>query len=296
MSGPGPLERVGRGLLRTVLRFDSGWVDTSAGRVHVLSRSGGGDLPPIVLFHGFGSSALHWVPLLRRLRPHVRGVLAIDLPGHGFSDRPAPLTHEVLRAGITEAMDLVHREPAVIVGNSLGGLTALRYLHARPDKVLGAVLLSPAGAPMTAEDLDALRATFRIRTSAEARAFLDRLYARPVGPLGHLFVPTLRRTFSDPTLMNWFATVSEADFLDPGEVSSAPRPLRLVWGREERILPAAQLEFWRAHLPPGSALVEPEGLGHSPHFDSAARTAEEILTLVRAVEPPPTGRPHRLRR
>jgi pimeloyl-ACP methyl ester carboxylesterase len=283
MSLPGPLEHAGRRLLGGLFGYRSEWVDTSVGRLHVLSHAGSGPLPPVVLFHGFGSAALHWVPLLHRLRPHVRGVMAVDLPGHGFSDRPSPLTHDVLRAGVIEALDQVHREPAVVVGNSLGGVTALRYTHARPDKVLGTVLLSPGGAPMTQVELDALRSIFKIRTHAEARAFLDRLYAKPVGALGHLFTPTLLRTFGDPTLMSWFEGISAGDFLDPSEISGAPRPLKLLWGRQERILSPGQLDFWRAHLPAGSAIVEPEGMGHSPQLDSAVRTADEILAFARTL-------------
>jgi pimeloyl-ACP methyl ester carboxylesterase len=288
VSVPGALDHAGRRLLHTLFGYDSEWVDTSVGRLHVLSRAGGGTLPPVVLFHGFGSAALHWVPLLHRLRPHVRGVMAIDLPGHGFSDRPTPLTHDVLRTGVIEALDQVHRHPAVVVGNSLGGVTALRYTHARPDKVLGTVLLSPGGAPMTAEELDALRAIFRIRSRGEARAFLDRLYAKPIGLLGHLFVPTLQRTFTDPTLMSWFDSISQGDFLEPAEVSGVPRPTKLLWGRQERILTPGQLEFWRTHLPAGTPIVEPEGMGHSPQLDSAARTAAEILSFARSLpELPP---------
>ena len=278
----GLAEHLGRRVLAGAFGYRSRWVPTSVGRIHVLERPGAGALAPVILFHGFGSAALHQVPLVRRLREHVRSVVTIDLPAHGFSECAGALTHDVLRAAVTETMDQVHLEPAVIVGNSLGGVTALRYLQARPERALGAVLLSPAGAPMTAAELEDLRALFRVRTRAEARAFLDRLYARPSPWRAALFASTVVRTFSDPVLRGWLDTVAEGDFLRPEEVRSAPRPLRVVWGREEKILPASNLAFWRENLPPGSVLVEPEGLGHTPQLDSPRRITGEILALLRA--------------
>lgn len=46
---------------------------------------------------------------------------------------------------MTEALDALLPEPAIVCGNSLGGAVALHYALARPEKVLGLVLLSPAG-------------------------------------------------------------------------------------------------------------------------------------------------------
>lgn len=286
MSGPGVLEHVGRRVLGAAFGYRSEWVPTSVGRIHVLSRAGSGELPPVYLFHGFGSAAIHLVPLVRALRPHVRHVTTFDLPAHGFSDRPAELSTEILRTGALEALDRIHTEPAVVVGNSLGGVTAMRYLHARSERVLGAVLLAPAGAPMTAEELESLRSLFRVRTRAQARAFLDRLYARPPGWRGHVLAGTVVRTFTDPTLAGWLEGLTPDGFLTPEEVSGAPRPVRVVWGKDEKILPREQLAFWRRHLPPDGEIVEPEGFGHSPHFDAPEAAAREVLALARAVRRP----------
>src|SRR5262245_21365195 len=119
-TSPGWLYRIGRRAL-VALRYQSTWVETSVGPVHLLSRTGRGELPPVLLVHGFGDAAMHWAPLVRVLRPHVRSVLALDLPGHGFSVRPEKLTLELVRDGVIEALDRAHVEPCVVVGNSLGG-------------------------------------------------------------------------------------------------------------------------------------------------------------------------------
>src|SRR5262245_29896375 len=62
---------------------------TRIGRVHVYDAPGTGTAPPIVLLHGISSAAAPFAPLIARLRGRARRVIALDLPGHGFSDAPA---------------------------------------------------------------------------------------------------------------------------------------------------------------------------------------------------------------
>ncbi|MEQ1572428.1 MAG: alpha/beta fold hydrolase, partial [Myxococcota bacterium] len=280
----------GRWLL-TRFGYRSRAVDTSVGAVHLLARDGGGELPPVLLIHGFGAAAMQWVPLVRALRPHVRSVWAIDLPGHGFSHRPDRLTLDVLRDGVIEALDQVHSEigPAVVVGNSLGGAVALRYAHARPDRAVAVHLLSPGGAPMAPDELREVQRLFRVVTHTDATTFLDRLYATPRGWTGHLLAPFVRRVFADPALHDLLAEVTDADWLTPDEVRQLPHPLRVSWGRLDRILPAAAVGFWRAHLPDRGELDEPEAFGHVPQLDSPGRTAADIVAFTRRAVLPRGG-------
>jgi pimeloyl-ACP methyl ester carboxylesterase len=276
------VEQVTRGLLRT-LRYESVYVPTSVGRVHLWSARGTGPLPPLLLFHGLGASGLHWMPLLLQLRPKVRSLLAIDLPGHGFSDRPPSLSGQVLAAGISEALDQLDLEPALVVGNSLGGAAAVRYVNARPARALGAMLFSPAGAPMTAEELDAVRARFRVERHLDAVRFVRQLHGRPVGPRAHLMAPLFRRSLADPTLRRWLESVGPGDFLAPQEVRSLPVPVEVVWGLQERMLPARLREFWRENLPSSGALVEPEGVGHSPFLDDRRWAVARLLGFAERI-------------
>lgn len=280
MAGPGWVDRFGRRVLQAV-GYESTWIETSTGPVHVLSRQGAGELPPILLVHGFGAAAIQWTPLVRALRPHVRSVHAIDLPGHGFSSRHPTLTIDILRDGVIEALDRVVVEPAVVVGNSLGGAVALRFVNARPDRALGIHLMSPGGAPMTVDELEAVRRLFRVVSHGDAKVFLDLLHARPLGWLGHLVAPAVRRTFGDQALQELLARITDADWLTADEVRTAARPVRVVWGRQDKILPSASLGFWRDHLPAHAEVHEPEEFGHAPHLDSARGAAEDILGFVR---------------
>ena len=293
-SGPGWVDRLGLRVLKTI-GYDSRALETSVGPIHLLSREGRGSSPPVLLVHGFGAAALHWVPLVRALKPHVRQICALDLPGHGFSHRPDALTVATLREGVIEALDRAHalelvRGPAIVVGNSLGGAVALRYVHARPDRVHGAVLLSPGGAPLDPDELAQVQRLFRVETHAQARAFLDTLHAKPLGLIGHVIAPFVRQVFRDPVLHGLLEGVGEGDWIRPDEIRSFPAPLRVLWGRYDRILPRSSLAFWRQHLPDHAEIDEPDAFGHAPQLDAAGALADDIVAFARRLASQGAGR------
>ena len=81
--------------------YKSQRVRTSVGRLHVLSRPGKGTLPPVVVLHGLSAAGQYYANLMRRLRPAVKQVIALDMPGHGYSELPAAgLNHDTLGAGL----------------------------------------------------------------------------------------------------------------------------------------------------------------------------------------------------
>src|SRR5215472_6877286 len=100
-------------------------VPTSIGELHAYDAQGGGELPTMVVLHGIGSSSMAFGRLLLHLQRHARRVVALDLPGHGWSGDPqATLTPRALFDAVDEALDAVVPEPFLLFGNSLGGALA----------------------------------------------------------------------------------------------------------------------------------------------------------------------------
>src|SRR5690348_4715930 len=113
--------------------IESRFVDTRLARHHLYDAKGSGTLPTVVVLHGISSAATPFAPLLRRLLPHFRRVIAPEAPGHGFSGEPrAPLTVDTLFESMTELLDRELAEPAIVFGNSLGGAVAFAYAIERP--------------------------------------------------------------------------------------------------------------------------------------------------------------------
>jgi pimeloyl-ACP methyl ester carboxylesterase len=259
--------------------YQSRQIQTSAGRVHVLDARGGGSLPPLVLLHGISSAGVHFLPLLFRLRGRVRRIVAPDLPAHGFSERPAVVNPELLKAGLVEAMDAVLDEPAVLFGNSMGGAAAVHYAVARRKNVRALVLASPGGAAMNGDELRQFVSTFAIDSHGDALAFVDRLLARR-SCLRHLFAWGVRRQFAAPEVRSLLRALTPSDLLLPEHLASLSMPVLLLWGQGERILPRQHLDFFRRNLPGHARIEEPHGLGHAPHLDDPGAVARQILSFA----------------
>ena len=190
----------------------SRFIATRVGRMHVLDSTGDGDLPPIVVLHGLSANAICYAGLLKRFAPHTRRVIAPDMPAHGFSDAPTGgLTDAAMVTGLGEVLDRVlgeSSEPAILVGNSMGGLAAIRYAIARPGRVAGLALVSPGGAPMPADQFADFIRTFDIASHRQALDFVDAVFANGAGILRHALAHGIRQRFTHPQLRQLLASIT----------------------------------------------------------------------------------------
>jgi pimeloyl-ACP methyl ester carboxylesterase len=113
-----------------------------AGPAHVADFGGSG--PPMILVHGLGGSHLNWTRVGPLLAERAR-VLAPDLPGFGRT-RPAGRSTGVLANSrfLGRFVREVAGGPAIVVGNSMGGLIGILAAANHPAEVAGLVLLDPA--------------------------------------------------------------------------------------------------------------------------------------------------------
>jgi pimeloyl-ACP methyl ester carboxylesterase len=102
-------------------------------------RWGDGD-PELVFLHGGAQNAHTWDTVILALgRPAV----AVDLPGHGHSDRRPDMDYGPWRNAdvVAEVVGQVAPHAGSVVGMSLGGATTIRLAATRPDLVRRAVLV-----------------------------------------------------------------------------------------------------------------------------------------------------------
>ncbi len=118
--------------------------------------------PTVVLVHGLGSRSTHWLPMARDLaRDHH--VVLVDLPGHGLSRQPDPLTLAAAAAMLDDALADLGDDPVVLVGHSVGGLVCTAEALRSPQRVRALVLVETA-----------LRPQFTPADRAELQAALER--------------------------------------------------------------------------------------------------------------------------
>jgi pimeloyl-ACP methyl ester carboxylesterase len=123
---------------------ESLWV---RGGVRLAAVDFGGEGRPVLLLHGLAGHAREWSDTARWLTERCR-VVAFDARGHGASERfPMDVSRAAHVADAAFAAEQLGLGPAVVIGQSLGGQTAMLLAAERPDLVLGLVIAdaSPAG-------------------------------------------------------------------------------------------------------------------------------------------------------
>jgi pimeloyl-ACP methyl ester carboxylesterase len=124
----------------------SQWADLD-GRVHWVDYGGPDDGPLLVCVHGLGGSHVNWLAVAPLLTPTCR-VVALDLAGFGYTPGEGRSTsvranQQLLHRFLTEVVGT----PAILVGNSMGGLITVLETAAHPRDVSGLVLIDPALPP-----------------------------------------------------------------------------------------------------------------------------------------------------
>jgi pimeloyl-ACP methyl ester carboxylesterase len=99
-------------------------VQTDDGTQIAYAESGGG--PPLVLVHGITENRHTWDPLLPALEERWR-VVAVDLRGHGESERHAPYDPVTLATDVHAVVQALGLDAPLMVGHSLGGIVVTAY-------------------------------------------------------------------------------------------------------------------------------------------------------------------------
>jgi pimeloyl-ACP methyl ester carboxylesterase len=262
---------------------------TSSGDVQIVER-GPVDSPPIVLLHCF-SCAIDWwdgvVPLLER----DHRVIAIDLLGHGGSEKPGSgYTPEHQAETVARALRARHVHDAEVVGHSLGGSVSVALAERAPDLVdrVAIIDMPPddsygdlgfiaglAFKPVIGEALWRIKPDFSVRDGLEV-AFA------PGFDVPDAFVEDVKRltysAYDDSPAGN-------KDFLDEESLDrrmkATGKPLLVLMGAEEQIVddPQRALDQYALTVP-GAETHLIAGAGHSPNVEKPAQTAALILAFA----------------
>lgn len=112
---------------------------TSGGLTLGYREWGRADGPVVILLHGLTSNADDWALVGPGLGRRFR-VVALDARGHGRSDWTTTYELSDFRDDVLEAMDVLGVLAAVVVGHSMGGVTAYLLAATHPDRVRALVL------------------------------------------------------------------------------------------------------------------------------------------------------------
>ena len=177
---------------------------------------------PVVLVHGFGSSAYTWRHAIPGLAARHR-VAVLDLPGYGASGLPGEPSLALLTEAVAAVLERIG-PPARLVGSSLGGALAALVAARSPELVERLVLVDAAGYRLRPDERPG---PVRL-ASGRLIGLLARLPLRRVATWW-----ALRQVFADPALVT-AEMIDEyaAPFFRRGAIESQRRLLGS--GREDR--------------------------------------------------------------
>jgi pimeloyl-ACP methyl ester carboxylesterase len=270
-----------------------------------------GEGPPVVLIHGFGASAFHWRYNIPELAKKHK-VYALDLLGFGWSEK-ALVDYDSLvwRDQVVDFLKEIVKEPAVLVGNSLGGITVLIAATALPEFVSGVALLNSAGQfsdgkePKTSEEtplqkffLKPLKEVFQrvvvgfifwqSKQPARIESVLKSVYVNSSNVDDYL-IESITRPAQDPNagevyyrLMTRFMANQSTYTLD-SLLSDLSCPLLLLWGDLDPWVGPAKANRIKEFYPK-STLVNLQA-GHCPHDEVPELVNKALLDWLATLTP-----------
>lgn len=116
-------------------------------------QAGDPDGMPVLMLHGSTSNAQTWEPFTPHLVAAGHRAIAVDLRGHGTSDRTAAYSLDLLRDDVLGLLDVLDLRDAVLVGHSVGAHAALAAARWAPARVARLVLEDLSAPPRRAAPL-----------------------------------------------------------------------------------------------------------------------------------------------
>ncbi|MFQ5612841.1 MAG: acetoin dehydrogenase dihydrolipoyllysine-residue acetyltransferase subunit [Anaerolineae bacterium] len=292
-SGPqGSISRqdVERAMLDAVAATtEEGYLTLGELRLHYLAAGGPAsglkmrDLP-LVLVHGLGGSTMLWQANITALATAQR-VFALNLPGHGLSDKP-PANYDVAFFSETLAafLDALGLQRVALTGHSLGGHICLRLTLEQPDRVARLVLVDSGGLGPEI-NTGFLRPLLAGPGREATETMLQGLFHDPAFVTRPMVEATLA-TMGQPGA--WEALVAAARAAGAGQTQTEilverlgelALPVLLVWGAADAIIPVAHGRAAQAAIPNAELWIA-ENAGHCPQLEAAEAFNARLGTFL----------------
>jgi haloalkane dehalogenase len=261
------------------------------------------DQPPILFLHGFGGSIGHWRQNLPFFAEH-HPVYALDLLGFGASEKaPIDYSIDLWMQQVHDFWQTFIRRPMILVGNSIGSLTALTVAYTYPNCVQGLAMLSLPD-PSVREDLipqwcrpavSGLEQAFTanwllkflfywVRRPKAVRSWASLAYTSQdalTDELVEIFATPARDRGAAQAFSHILQAMIRPQF-GPRVSTILPKldlPILLIWGRQDRMVPAGFAQIF-ANLNPRLRLVELDEAGHCPHDECSEIVNQTIRDWI----------------
>jgi len=217
---------------------------------HRLHYHEAGEGPALLMIHGGGPGASGWSNYRRNIdvfSKHFR-VIIPDLPGFAQSDKPVidGSLYKYYSESMRDLLDTLGVEKTHIIGNSLGGATALKLALVTPERVDRLVLMGPGGglqiySPRPTEGIKHLFNYYEGDgpTREKLTGFLDCMVHDRTMIDEELFEERLSSSIQPGLKDSWPFNSKRPPVMEPlwKQYDQVQQPTLLIWGRDDRAVP-----------------------------------------------------------
>ncbi|MDQ3588015.1 MAG: alpha/beta fold hydrolase [Actinomycetota bacterium] len=244
---------------------------------------------PMLFVHGLSGQWQNWLENIPRFA-RSRRVVAVDLPGFGCSEMPPErITIELYGQVLAELSDQLDLNPAVVVGNSMGGFVSAELAIRRPDSVERLLLLSAAGV----SQMDVAKrpviaagkaAGLLVTSSVAQQAWVARrptlrhvalavIARHPSRLASDIAYEGLMKGSAKPGFDDALRACLEYDFRD--RLPQIGCPTLVLWGEKDAIIPVRDADTF-VEMIEGARKIVMEDTGHVPMVERP-RTFNQTL-------------------
>ncbi len=263
---------------------------------HTIFYTVKGEGNPLILIHGYGAGMWVWEKQMEVLSQFNR-VYALDVIGHGFSDRPKiPYTPEAYIAFLRDFMDAVGIEKATLIGNSMGGGIAWGTAILFPERVNRLVLIDCVPPDVLRQvKNESLRTLIAIRNipllpylviSARSRSSMKWVLMECISDMNLITPEVVERQYEisriEGTTWVLYSTLKNAEqaLKLKEQFSLIHQPTLFIWGEKDKVFPPEVGETLHRTLN-GSTFQLIQKSGHIPMWETPDPVNQAILHFLK---------------
>ena len=236
---------------------------------------------PMILLHGYSDSWFSYSLVLSALSRDTR-VYALDLRGHGNSDRPAAgYAMRDLAADVIAFMDAKGIARATIVGHSMGGFVAQQVALVAPRRVSALVLMGTGTTPRNFSGLDEFEKVVKELPDPVPDAFAREFQLSTIQvPVSQAFVDRVVAESLKLPARVWREVMVGLITYEPAvALGRAGIPTLVIHGLKDPWVPAAEADALAAMVGT-KRVVKYSDAGHAMHWERPAAVSRDVLAFL----------------
>ena len=240
---------------------------------------------PVILLHGLCDSWKSFEPVLDKL-PESIHAFSVTQRGHGESGKPAEgYTPADFAADVAAFIAEKRLGPVILVGHSMGGITALQFAVTYPSLLKALVVIdaeaSFTDSPGAQEFYNEVMKLEGVIPREFMEGFQQSTLANPIDP--HFYNTMVDEGIKTPVRVFQAALGAMLKVNLVSQLKEINCPALLIWGDKDAVCLQPGQELMAKEMKQAKLVVY-EGIGHSPHWEKPDRVARHLRLFVKTLQ------------